>query len=132
MYHKAKTLRTRTQKVTQITYDIRHAVDMPPTFVRHIPIDSEWTEALVGLRLNVPNSLWPGFFDGGLNRGRIAAINFDAPNAFYFEVQLDDELGSHYAMRYDSYDSEDGRKMLTSFFDTTINLWSDAKISNMR
>jgi hypothetical protein len=75
---------------------------MPSTFVRHIPIDSEWAEALVGLRLNIPNSWWPGFVDGGLNRGRIAAINFDALNAYYFEVELDDELGAHYAMRYDS------------------------------
>jgi len=75
---------------------------MPPTFVQHIPIDSEWAEALVGLRLNVPNSWWPGFVDDGLNRGRIAAINLDVPNAFYFEVELDNELGAHYAMRYDS------------------------------
>jgi len=75
---------------------------MPPTFVQHIPIDSEWVGALVGLRLNVPNSWWPGFVDDGLNRGRIAAINLDAPNAFYFEVELNNELGAHYTMRYDS------------------------------
>jgi hypothetical protein len=74
---------------------------MPPTFVRRSPIDSEWAEALVGLRLNVPN-WWPGFVDGSLNRGRIAAVNLGAPNKFYFEVDLDDELGAHYAMRYDS------------------------------
>jgi hypothetical protein len=77
-------------------------IAMPPTFVQHIPINSEWAEALVGLRLNVPNSWWPGFVDDGLNRGRIAAINLDAPNAFYFEVELDKDLGAHYAMRYDS------------------------------
>ena len=75
---------------------------MPPTFVQHIPIDSEWAEAFVGLRLNVPNSWWPGFVGDGLNRGRNAAINLDAPNSFYFEVELDNELGAHYAMRYDS------------------------------
>jgi hypothetical protein len=62
----------------------------------------EWAEALVSLRLNVPNSWWPGFVNDGLNRGRIAAINLDAPNAFYFKVELDNELGAHYAMRYDS------------------------------
>jgi len=71
---------------------------MPPTFVQHTPIDSEWAEALVGLRLNVPNSWWPGFVDGGLNRGR----NLDALNAFHFKVKLDNELGAHYTMRYDS------------------------------
>ncbi len=75
---------------------------MPPTFVQRTPIDSEWAETLVGLRLNVPNSWWPGFVDGGLNRGRIAAVNLDALNEYYFEVKLDDELGAHYAMRYDS------------------------------
>ena len=57
---------------------------------------------MVGLRLNVPNSWWPGFVDGGLNRGRIAAVNLDVPNEYYFEVELDDELGAHYAMRYAS------------------------------
>ncbi len=75
---------------------------MPPTFIQHIPIDSEWAEALVFLRLNVLNSWWPGFIDGDLNRGRIASINLDAPNAFYFEVELDGELGAHYTMHYDS------------------------------
>jgi hypothetical protein len=75
---------------------------MPPTFIRHIPIDSEWVEALVGLRLNIPNSWWPGFVDGGLNRGQIAAINFDTLNTYYFEVELNNELGAPYAMRYDS------------------------------
>jgi hypothetical protein len=75
---------------------------MPPTFVRHIPIDSKWAETLVGLRLNIPNSWWPGFVDGGLNQGQIAAINFDALNTYYFELKLGDELGAHYAMRYDS------------------------------
>jgi hypothetical protein len=47
------------------------------------------------------NSWWPGFVEDGLNRGQIAAINLDAPTAFYFEVELDDKLGAHYAMRYD-------------------------------
>ncbi len=61
---------------------------MSPTFIRHIPIDSEWVEALVGLRLNVPNSWWLGFIDGGLNQGQIAGVNLDAPNAYYFEVEL--------------------------------------------
>jgi hypothetical protein len=59
---------------------------MPPTFVGYIPIDSEWAEALVGFRLNIPNSWWLGFVDGGFNQGQIAAINFNALNAYYFEV----------------------------------------------
>ena len=77
-----------------------HAVNMPPTFVWHIPINLEWAETLVGLRLNVPNSWWPGFFDGGINQGWIVTINFE--NVFYFKVELNDKLRAHYAMRYDS------------------------------
>ena len=57
---------------------------------------------MVGLRLNIPNRWWPGYDDGGLNRGHIAAIDFNASNTFYFQVELDDEPGAHYAMRYDS------------------------------
>jgi hypothetical protein len=50
---------------------------MPCTIIPHVPIDSEWAEILVGLRLNIPNKWWPGFSDGGINRGKIAAINLD-------------------------------------------------------
>jgi hypothetical protein len=65
---------------------------MPPTFVRHIPINLEWAEALVGLHLNIPDSWWPGFVDGGINQCQIAAINFDTLNAYYFEVELNNKL----------------------------------------
>ena len=75
---------------------------MPPTFVRRSPINSEWAEALVGLRLNVPNSWWPGYVDSGVNRGRIAAVNLGATNEYYFKVELDDKPGAHYAICYAS------------------------------
>ena len=75
---------------------------MARSIIQHIPIDAEWAETLVGLRLNIPNRWWPGYDDGGLNRGHIAAIDFNASNTFYFQVELDDEPGAHYAMRYDS------------------------------
>ena len=75
---------------------------MPRTIIPHVPIDSEWAETLVGLRLNIPDKWWPGFCNGGLNRGKIAAINLDPSSSYYFEVKLDDEPGAHYAMRYDS------------------------------
>jgi hypothetical protein len=52
--------------------------------------------------MNIPNKWWPGFRDGGLNRGKIAAINLAPSSSYYFEVELDDEPGAHYAMRYDS------------------------------
>ncbi len=75
---------------------------MPRTIIPHIPIDSEWAETLVGLRLNIPNKWWPGFSDGGINRGKIAAINYNPLSSYYFEIELDDEPGAHYAMRYSS------------------------------
>jgi hypothetical protein len=75
---------------------------MPRTIIPHFPIDSEWAETLIGLRLNIPNKWWPGFSDGGINRGKIAAINYDPSSSFYFEVELNNEPGAHYAMRYSS------------------------------
>jgi hypothetical protein len=75
---------------------------MPCTIIPHVPINSEWVETLVGLRLNIPNKWWPGFRDGGINRGKIAAKNLDLLSSHYFQVELDDEPGAHYAMRYDS------------------------------
>ena len=75
---------------------------MPRTIIPHVPIDSEWAETLVGLRLNIPDKWWPGFCNGSLNRGKIAAINLDPLSSYYFEVELNDEPGAHYAMRYDS------------------------------
>ena len=73
---------------------------MPPTFVRRSPIDSEWAEALVGLPLNVPNSWWPGFVDGGLNRGRIAAVNLGTPNECYDSVLLYADEGQPGFLRF--------------------------------
>ena len=75
---------------------------MLPIIIPHAPINSEWAETLVGLCLNIPNKWWPGFRDGGINRGKIAAINLDLSSSCYFEVELNDEPGAHYAMRYDS------------------------------
>jgi hypothetical protein len=49
----------------------------------------EWAETLVGLRLNIPNKWWPGFRNGGLNRGKIAAITLDPSSSYYFQVELD-------------------------------------------
>ncbi|KAL3764001.1 hypothetical protein ACHAW5_000040 [Stephanodiscus triporus] len=75
---------------------------MARTIIQHIPIDAEWVETLVGLCLNIPNRWWPGYDDCGLNRGHIAAIDFNASNTIYFQVELDNEPGVHYAMGYDS------------------------------
>ena len=73
---------------------------MPCTIIPHVPIDSEWAETLVGLHLNIPNKWLPRFSNGGINRGKIAAINLDLSSLYYFEVKLNDEPSAHYAMRY--------------------------------
>jgi hypothetical protein len=75
---------------------------MPCTIIQHLPIDWEWAETLVGLHLNIPNKWWPGYRDGGLNQGEIAAITFDPSSSYYFQIKLDNETGVRYAMRYDS------------------------------
>jgi hypothetical protein len=75
---------------------------MPHTIIPHVPIDLEWVETLAGLRLNIPNKWWPGFSNGGINRGKIAAINYNPPSLNYFEVELDDEPDAHYPMGYSS------------------------------
>ena len=45
----------------------------------------------MGLLLIIPNSWWPAYHDNGLNLGHIAAINLDEPQAYYFQVQLDED-----------------------------------------
>jgi hypothetical protein len=75
---------------------------MPCTVIQHIPINLEWAETLVGLRLNIPNNWWPDFDDGSLNQDHIAVINLNALSLYYFQVELVNEPGAHYAMRYDS------------------------------
>ena len=75
---------------------------MTCTIIQHIPIDSEWAETLVGLRLNISNNWWLDIKNGGLNRGHIAVINLNLSSWYYFEVELDNEPGAHYPMCYAS------------------------------
>ena len=75
---------------------------VPRTIIPHVPINSEWAETLLGLRLNTPNKWWPGFRDGGINHGKIAAISLDLLSLYYFKVELNNEPGAHYAMHYSS------------------------------
>ncbi len=72
-----------------------------PLSINHIPINPEWAKSLVGLRLIIPNRLWPTYNNSHLNPGQIVSINFNKLWAYYFEVQL----GSHnhcYGMLYES------------------------------
>eukprot|EP00956_Cyclotella_meneghiniana_P024576 scaffold49508_cov47-Cyclotella_meneghiniana.AAC.9 len=65
-------------------------------------IDREWAESLVGLRMIVESSWWDGYDDSELNPGVISAIDFSDKAGRFFQLELDDEPGAHYPMRYDA------------------------------
>ena len=65
-------------------------------------VDREWAASLVGLRMLVESCWWPAYDDSELNPGRIADVNFDDPAGRFFLLELDDEPGAHYPMRYDA------------------------------
>ena len=44
-----------------------------------IPIDTEWAEPLVGLRLLVLDSWWVNYSGEDMNKGVIAAVDFMKP-----------------------------------------------------
>jgi hypothetical protein len=63
-------------------------------------VDTEWGESLVGLRMAVPLSWWPGYTGTELSLGKIA--KFDGTASPPFLLAVDDEPGDTYAMRYDA------------------------------
>ena len=63
-------------------------------------IDPEWGESLVGLRMAVPLSWWPGYTGTELLLGKIAKFNGATSPQFFLAV--DNEPGDMYAMRYDT------------------------------
>ena len=75
---------------------------MPNITSQPIPINTEWAESLVRLRVKVPDSWWVNYDGGELNIGVIAAVDFTQPRHTYFQLELDGELGAYYPMRYDS------------------------------
>ena len=67
-----------------------------------ISVDREWAESMVGLRMLVESRWWDGYDDGGLNPGTISAVDFDDSAGRFLLLELDDEPGAHYHMRYDA------------------------------
>ena len=63
-------------------------------------IDPEWGESLVGFRMAVPLSWWPGYSGTKLSLGKIAKFNAAASPPFLLEV--DGETSDTYVMRYDA------------------------------
>jgi len=52
--------------------------------------------------MNVPDDWWPGFTSENLNGGVIARVDLDIATNNHFQLELDNEPGSFYAMRYDA------------------------------
>ena len=85
---------------------------MAPIFPRPLPIDTEWAQSLVGLKMSVPTSWWQGCDGDDLNQGTIAAVDFTQSNQRYFQLLLGDDKddanedgdlrGLYYPMRYDA------------------------------
>ena len=75
---------------------------MPRVQSTSFAIDREWAASLRGLRMNVPDDWWPGFTSNNLNGGVIARVDLDIATNNHFQLELDNEPGSFYAMRYDA------------------------------
>jgi len=75
-----------------------HATMPSPVF----PYDPEWADSLVGLPLAVPKHWWPGFNSPTLCLGKIISINKNANSLNCFVLQVHDEPGQRYGMRYDA------------------------------
>jgi hypothetical protein len=52
--------------------------------------------------MNVPDDWWPGFTSNNLNGGVMARVDLDIATNNHFQLELDNEPGSFYAMRYDA------------------------------
>ena len=65
-------------------------------------IDREWAESLVGLQLQVPEHWWDGCSGNLLFPGKIASFDSSAEKERFFNLELEEELGAYYPMRYDA------------------------------
>ena len=55
----------------------------------HVKVDTQWAESLVGLRVNVPDKWWAGYYSDSLNPGVIKSVDFRQPRQKYFQLELD-------------------------------------------
>ena len=63
-------------------------------------VNPEWANALVGLRMSVPNHWWKGYRGNRLHQGRIVMF---LENTNRWQLLLDDvDDDNHYAMNWDS------------------------------
>jgi len=75
-----------------------HATMPSPVF----PYDPEWADSLVGLPMAVSEHWWPGFNSPTLCLGKIISINKNANSLNCFVLQVHNEPGQRYGMRYDA------------------------------
>ena len=56
----------------------------------------------MGLRLKVPEHWWDGFSGNTESKGRVAEVNFEDAAERFFMLEIDEEEGSRYPIRYDA------------------------------
>jgi hypothetical protein len=76
-----------------------HLLPMPCNF---FPFNCKWAALLVGLRMEVSDNWLPAVSGQALNTGRTAGVDRDIKTKYHFQLELDNEQGIYYAMRYDA------------------------------
>ncbi len=73
---------------------------MPTARSVPVPWDPDWAQSLVGLKVQIPSSCWPGYEDDDeLNLGVIASIDWTQADRRFFRILVN---GYHYYFRYDA------------------------------
>ena len=65
-------------------------------------VDPEFAQSLLNLPMAVPEYWWPGFKGRKLLHGKIKAVSPRDPDLKIFQLELEDEPGVLYGMRYDA------------------------------
>ena len=81
-----------------VTLSLTHAKMPSPVF----PYDREWANSLVGLPMSVPEHWWPGYTSSTLCLGKIIPVGTHANTLNCFILQVHNEPGQRYGMRYDA------------------------------
>ena len=76
--------------------------NMAPNISRPHAVDPEWANSLVGLRMKVPISWWPGFSGNEGCDGKITETKLKDQHNRFWLLELDNEPGDFYPMRYDA------------------------------
>ena len=67
------------------------------TIIAHPSIDKDWALSLVGLKMKVEDSWWPGFDGSTMHPGRITAVDFEPTDqkgkrtSAFFQLKLDND-----------------------------------------